>query len=182
MVQAVGSIAAIGVAIAVPAIQHGIAIKRTRVAQELRAKALGLSLRAEVEVMGDRLNAVWDREHPDEANDLPGQPNSRELGAETMAALVISPTLESQLDTLHEMGDAGEAVLRCVHDLMRAKELATNPVRHGIVRTLTFEASRFYDYLWDATTATATAINCIDDHFSIQPRPRNRANTDTGRN
>lgn len=167
-VQAIGSVAAIVVAILVPAYQHRLVVRRDTEAANLRARALGLAVLADMEIVGNRLNEVWANEHPDELPDVHDQPNTKELGHRTLAALEIPEDLQNRIDTLHDMKESGDYALRCIHHIVRARELMT--ALPGGVK-ITFEADRFYDFLWAATGDVTKALNAIDSHFEAPKRP-----------
>lgn len=167
-VQAIGSVAAIVVAILVPAYQHRLDVRRDTEAANLRARALGLAVLADLEIVGNRLNEVWAYEHPDELPNVQDNPNTKELGYRTLAALEIPEGLQNRIDTLHDMKESGDHALRCIHHIVRARELMT--ALPGGVK-ITFEADRFYDFLWAATGALTKALNAIDSHFEAPARP-----------
>jgi hypothetical protein len=173
-VQALGSIAAILVAIAVPAYQHRVTRRREGQAASLRARALSLAVLADLEIVAKRLDAIWTFEHPDTLPNVHDNPGTKNLGHRTLAAIEIPQTLQSRIDTLHEMGPGGDAALRCIHHLVRARELVTG--LPGDVQ-VTFDADRFYDFLWAATGDVVSALNRIDAHFVTPKRPPGQKNT-----
>lgn len=165
-VQAVGSVIAILVAVAVPAAQHAAGERRMH--REARSKAMSLSLylMPYLEEVGQRLNGVWGYEHPETLYYPPGgQPLA---GPRTRAALELPAALIDRIDSLHELGIAAEATLRMVHDIIRSREAMTYDIDEG--EAYVFEPKRFYDLLWSATRANAAAINAIYDMFPPDKR------------
>lgn len=169
-VQAIGSVVAIALAVAVPAYQHWSATRKERRQLDLRARSLGLAILADLETVGSRLNGIWDFEHPDALPDIQDHANTKQLGEKTILALELPNGLNNRLDVLHEMGAAGDAALRCVHHIIRAREYVTT-LPGGI--KVTFDSDRFYDLLWDATGQLVVALNRVDAQFPAPKRPRN---------
>lgn len=171
--QAIGSLIGIGVAIAVPWWMQHLANERAKAVSNRRAMALGLAVRGELQQMGDRLNKVWDDEHPDHhVQHYQKEGNAVILGEHAAAALDLPEELSARVDELHEMGAAGDAALRAIHHIHRAREWVTI-VGEGISAVeVAYDAAKFYDELWAATVQTGNALSRIDAQFPTPPRPK----------
>lgn len=168
-VQAIGSIIAILIAIAIPAVQHKLASRREEAATLNKARSLGLFIRPAIEEFGRTLDAVWDNEDPEEFEAIGWVVDTNQccLGGYAYSALQIPKALISSLATLHELGPAAAGILRAIHCVQSAKELTTKGSSGGPV---IYDMELFYDHLWDATKGVTNSLNAIDAFFPRRKR------------
>ncbi|WP_267122929.1 hypothetical protein [Xanthomonas sacchari] len=179
-VQAVGSLLAIAIAIAVPAVQHQLAARERIRESRDRARSLGLELYPYIEEMLRKNNAIWDAEHPDHDVEEAGD-NCCFIGARTRKALEIPLEMKEKLASLHQLGPAAEGIQTAVYNIVRATQfLTTKEVRRETEifgwtidhRTITFDKKRFYDLMWGALQGMTASQAHIDALFEYGPRPR----------
>lgn len=168
-VQAIGSLVAILIAIAVPAVQHRLAAKRKNEETLDRARSLALFIRPAIETFGENLDEIWANENPDDAGAVEdADTNQSYLGPRAQFALRIPDDLLANVSTLHELGPAASGVLRAIHCVQSADRLTTWPPTGG--RKVVFDKKQFYDHLWDATGGVASCLNAIDAFFPRRGR------------
>ncbi|WP_155760482.1 hypothetical protein [Stenotrophomonas maltophilia] len=178
-VQAIGSIAAILIAIAIPATQHYIAARsRQREALD-RSRSLGLQLLPHIQAFVQRNNEIWANEHPDDHVKDRGE-NSCLLGPKAQLALEVPAAIESEVNRLHELGPAAEGLQRAVYNIARAKELVTITYVKGPSssfgsitqkKPVIFDKAEFYDLMWDALKGLTASQNKIEEFFDHGARP-----------
>lgn len=182
-VQAVGSLLAIAIAIAVPAVQHQLAARERLRETRDRARSLSLELYPSIEEMLQRNNAIWDLEHPDhDVEDL--DTNACFIRHRTYGALDIPREMKERLANLHQLGPAAEGIQIAVYNINRAAQLLTTKevkindglfARGPIIKTITFDKSHFYDLMWGALQGLLASQRHIDALFESGPRPRDSA-------
>ncbi|MDX3932670.1 MAG: hypothetical protein QHC77_12120 [Stenotrophomonas sp.] len=168
-VQAIGSIAAILIAILVPAIQHWLSSSRRRDEQLDRARSLGLHLLPHIQVVVERNNEVWANEHPDhDVIDLDDHGGCA-AGPLARAALGIPSEIAEMTSSLHELGPAAEGIQKALFSMAAARELVifVPDDEHLIITNKTL----FYDLLWDALMGAARSQNTIESFFRHNSRP-----------
>lgn len=156
---------AILIAIAVPAMQHWLDQRRRRVEDEARARSVAMSLLSSFVEVGDNLNNVWDREHPDH------QKNEAvpTLGHFAATALQLPRRLIEMSDRLHELGPAALPAQRLVYLIERAKDCITPSTRLSR-EMIIHRKAEFYDLLWEATGEVVRVENRIRKMFLMDPR------------
>jgi len=182
-VQAVGSIVAILMAVAIPAVQHLLAANVRASERADRARSLGLLLLPYIRTFGDRNNEIWDHEHPDDdVEDV--RDNVCIAGKITRAALVIPEEISARIDELHDLGNASNGLQRAVFNVLSAKELlAVEDIPRlddygDLTPFSTFvitDKARFYDLMWDALLGIADSqakIEALFPHSTRPPKPR----------
>ncbi|QNH11194.1 hypothetical protein [Xanthomonas sp. SI] len=172
--QAVGSIAAILIAVAVPAAQHWLSAQTRRREAADRARSLGLLLLPHIKAFAESNNEVWEHEHPDHDVTNHGD-NACFLGERTRSALAIPEGIIREVGRLHELAGAAEGIQRAIYNIESARELLTQKefVLHENAlfgdtveyRTLVFDKKEFYDLLWDALSGITSALNQIESFF-----------------
>lgn len=163
-VQAIGSIIAILIAIAIPAVQHKLAGGQEEAAMLNKARSLGLYIRPSIEDLAKRLDAVWDYEDPEnfQAMGYVLDTNQCCLGEYAFKALQIPQPLISSLAKLHGLGPAAAGILRAIHCIQSAEGLTTQGSSGG---KIIYDMKLFYDHLWDATKGATDSLNAIDAFF-----------------
>jgi len=172
--QAFGSVIAILVAVAVPAVLYRASQAKQATADRLKARSLGLILLPHLEEMSNKLNGVWDYEHPGEAPNDTEFPKQKHIGRITIAALAVPDGILRHGEALHELMEAGESVMAAVHHLTQATTLKTQGPSgpHGLfVGTFVIDEERFYDLLWNAHMEVGRAIDTINQWFPKLKRP-----------
>ncbi|HEL3784046.1 TPA: hypothetical protein UM046_004323 [Stenotrophomonas maltophilia] len=157
-VQAIGSIIAILIAVAVPAAQHFLAGKKQQQETLDRARSLGLMLLPHIQKFADSNSAIWVKEIPENADYELGKDGCF-VGPLTEQALEIPPVITSVISRLHELGPAAEGLQIAVYNVMRARELLsiyTFTERNELFgetvtsRRVTYEKGKFYHRLGTA--------------------------------
>jgi hypothetical protein len=177
-VQAVGSIVAILIAVAVPATQHFLTDRKQRQEVQDRARSLGLLLLPHIKRFAEHNNNIWAYEHPDhDVEDL--RDNVCVLGYRTSGALDVPTEISSRIDELHALGSAAEGVQRAIFNVVSASEFVTeesvarNNGRGGLSaypERVVFNKTKFYDLMWDALRGLTDAQNKIEAMFSHDVR------------
>ena len=169
-VQAVGSIGAILIAIAVPAIQHRLAVQREADDSLNRARSLSLFIRPSIENFHDKLDEVWRSENPDDPFRLDelADRNQGTLYSSTTIALQIPDELLRNVAELHELGRAAPGILRAIHCVQAANRLTgwTQEFAEKII----LDREMFYDHLWNATAGIQESLKAIDEFFPKRNR------------
>lgn len=170
-VQAAGSILAILIAIAVPAIQHWLSERRKKAEALDKARSFGLMLLPHIQAYGERLNRIWTNEHPDEVEEY--DVNRCILGNIARHCLEIPSELTEQVDNLHLLRPAARGVQMAIFNVTKANTLRTTHdfrtdsiFDNGIsTRTVTFDKKQFYDLLWAALSGLTQSENHIYSFF-----------------
>lgn len=171
-VQAIGSIAAILIAVAVPGVQHYLA-DRARERETLdKARSFGLMLLPYIQDYGERLNKIWSDEHPDEVEEY--DTNRCILGVTVRWCLDIPAELTEEVENLHLLGPAARGVQMAIFSVTKAKTLVTthdfrtqskmfgNGMR---AEKVTFDKRQFYDLMWGALSGLTESENRIYAFF-----------------
>lgn len=180
-VQAVGSIAAILIAVAVPAVQHWLASKAHRNESLDRARSLGLQLLPHIQGLASRNDDVWQHENPDDGSvELRGE-NVCLVGFWAQSAIEIPPEISAETHRLHELGPAASGLQRAIFNIGAAREMINyvpviRPINDGgdcvdDVEHTVYDMIKFYDLLWDALQGLTESQNRIEAFFRHGTRP-----------
>ncbi|WP_423169700.1 hypothetical protein [Stenotrophomonas maltophilia] len=172
-VQAIGSIVAILIAVAVPATQHYLSDRKQRQEAQDKARSLGLLLLPHIASFAELNNNVWLHEHPDDnVEDI--RDNACIAGYITRSALEVPEEISDRIDELHVLGPAAEGVQRAVFNVISAGELV---VFEDVPRENAFgsmsdhrepviqDKTKFYDLLWDALGGLTISQVKIEEMF-----------------
>lgn len=177
--QAIGSIFAVFIAMAVPTAQHLMSeeAKQREIAD--RARSLGLFLLPHINSFSSQNNKIWSHEHPDHhVHDL--SDNSCIASSETMKALDVPVEIISCIEKLHELGPAAHGLQCAVFNVVAARELVTKQVvpsrpNSGFIYNLPtnviFDKAQFYDLMWGASKGLTDSQNRIEALFAKENRP-----------
>ncbi|PPU60020.1 hypothetical protein XacyCFBP1159_13245 [Xanthomonas arboricola pv. corylina] len=179
-VQAVGSIAAILIAVAVPAAQHRLATNARSQEAADRARSLGLQLLPHMMSLAEKNGDIWAYEHPDHHVEIAG-PDQCFLGERTEQALTVPKGIADVVGQLHELGSAAEGLQHALYNIERARELLTvvmvvpnSDSFYGdepFERTLIFEKTAFYDLMDEALKGLTRSQNKIEALFRHPSSP-----------
>jgi len=176
-VQAIGSVVAILIAVAVPATQHFLAAKKQQQESLDRARSLGLMLLPAIRELSERINRMWSHEDPDG-----GVVDIREdaciAGHWTLEALDMPTVLTGHSHELHLLGQAANGVQRAVFNVQYAGDLvaevelseeASNGITVYKTEKVIYEKTNFYELMWDALRALTDSQNRIEAMFRKAP-------------
>lgn len=172
-VQAIGSIVAILIAVAVPSAQHYLTERKQEREMADKARSLGLMLLPHIQEFAERNNAVWTDEDPDEHAQSLGE-DACVIGPLAESALNIPPAITAVISRIHELGPAAEGLQRAIYNVTRARELmivtgaTVEHLQSGPLyksRMATYSKSKFYGLLWDTLAALTTSQNRIEAFF-----------------
>ncbi|MBN7848353.1 hypothetical protein J0L38_00975 [Stenotrophomonas maltophilia] len=174
-VQAIGSIVAILIAIAVPAAQHFLSDRKQRLESEDRARSLALLLLPSIQDFSARNNRVWSAESPAGGVEEFGEVGCI-VGPLAENALDIPAAITAVVTRIHELGPAAEGVQRAIYCITRARALVTsaNTYSRGVatVRTVAIDKVEFYQLLWDAKKGLNRSEALIRALFATSRDPR----------
>lgn len=167
-VQAIGSIVAILLAVAVPAVQHAIAAKiRQREARD-KSRSLGLLLLPHIRALTEKNNQLWSMEHPDDdVYDVDDR--TCQAGEYAVAALTIPAEILKHVAVLHDLGEAAAGLQRAIFNIGAAGEISFVPPHEDYL--LVTDKTRFYDLLWDALVGLTESQERIEALFPHSIRP-----------
>ncbi|MCI1053758.1 hypothetical protein MOQ19_09570 [Stenotrophomonas maltophilia] len=169
-VQAIGSIVAILIAVAVPATQHFLSSRKQQQESLDKARSLGLLLLPAIRTFGERNHDIWEFEHPDDGvEDL--RVNACIAGSRAIDALEIPAIISARIDELHALGPAASGIQRAVFNVVAAAEFVVEEdfVRFDGMGTelestenVIFDKARFYELMWDALRGLTDSQNKIE--------------------
>ena len=175
-VQAIGSITAILIAVAVPATQHYVSEREKRSEKADRARSLGLLLLPHITKFGENINAVWSFEHPDDDVEALGD-SVCAAGPITLGSLEVPEHIVARIHELHELGAAAAGLQRAIFNVTSALELVgyANVFRRDAIGKeievtvkAIHEKDRFYDLLWDALMGLNESQTRIEGIFRFE--------------
>ncbi|MBH1636363.1 hypothetical protein I5U65_14750 [Stenotrophomonas maltophilia] len=179
-VQAIGSIAAILLAVAVPAIQHRLASKERQRQKADLARSLGLMLLPAIQDFGERNNLLWMHEDPDDnVEDLDA--NSCIAGPVTRAALDVPEAVSKRIHELHDLGPAAEGLQQAVFNVTAARDLmvvrridraTAGGNKISFPEHVIYDKRQFYDLMWGALQGLTDCQNRIESAFTHRARPQ----------
>lgn len=171
-VQAIGSIAAILIAVAVPAVQHYMADRARQRESMDKARSFGLMLLPHIQLYGERLDSIWSKEDPDEVEEY--ETNCCILGPTVRWCLDVPTEITDEVENLHLLGPAARGLQLAIFSVTKAKTLVTTdsfPIKSELFgnattkRTVTFDKKQFYDLMWEAQVGVTQSENRIYSFF-----------------
>jgi len=178
-VQAIGSIVAILIAVAVPATQHFLAAKKQQQESLDRARSLGLMLLPAIRDLSERINRVWSHEDPDGGvEDI--RENACIAGYWALEALEMPAVLTARSHELYLLGQAANGVQRAVFNVQYAGDLvveielsedSSNGITIYKTEKIIYDKTNFYELISDALRGLTDSQNKIEAMFSKSPKP-----------
>lgn len=178
-VQAIGSILAILLAIAVPAIQHSILERRRRLESDDRARSMGLLLLPHIREFAEKSRELWKHENPDADGYENYQENGGFAGSRTLNALEIPPAISASIAEIHHLGSAANGLQQAIYGVIAAKKLIERKsftefkpyLRTSTVDNFIRDKKAFYDLMFGVLEGLNSSQTKIEAKFPVGARP-----------